>query len=54
MAQRTALERGDVGVAEQDAPAGRLTQAVDHAQQGRLAGAGAADHADEAAGLNRK
>ena len=35
-------------------PSDRLGEAVDHAQQGRLAGAGAADHADKAAGRNRE
>ena len=52
LAERPALERGDVGVAEQDAAAAGIAQAVDHAQQGRLAGAGAADHADQLAGRN--
>ena len=34
------------------APAGRVDQPVDHAQQRRLAGAGPADHADESAGFH--
>ena len=35
-------------------PGGRLGQPVDHAQQGRFAGAGAADHADELPGRDRQ
>jgi len=38
----------------ENVPLGRLGKAIDHPQQGRLAGAGTADHADEAAGRNRE
>ncbi len=48
-AQRPAAQRRDVGVAEQDAARGRIAEAIDHAQEGRLAGAGPADHADHLA-----
>ena len=50
VAQRRALQRGDVAVLEDDAAVARLDQAVDHAQERRLAGAGAADDADHLAG----
>jgi len=53
-AQFRALEVGDIGAVPQDAASARLLQAVDHAEEGRLAGAGAADHADKAAGLDRE
>jgi hypothetical protein len=51
-AQRPAAQGRDVGVAEQNAAGGGFAQAVDHAQQGRLAGAGPADHADHLADGN--
>ena len=44
-AQAVGVEGGDVLAVDHDAPAGRLLQAVDQAQQGALAGAGRADQA---------
>ena len=49
-AQRTAAQVRHVHVAEPDRALRRIVQPVDHAQQGRLAGAGAADHAHELTG----
>lgn len=52
--RKLAAQRGDVDAFEQDAAFRRIGEAVDHPQQRRLAGAGAANHADKAAGLDRK
>jgi hypothetical protein len=43
------VQAGDVAAAEQNSAFGGILQAVDHAQQRRLAGARAADHADKGA-----
>lgn len=43
--QAGGIEGGNVFAVDQDAPAGRLFQAVDQAQQGALAGTGMADQA---------
>ena len=43
------FRRGDVDVAEADPPGARVAQPVDHAQQGRLARARLADHAQQLA-----
>jgi hypothetical protein len=48
-AQGGALEAGDVALLADDAAGGRLGQAVEHAQQRRFAGTGAADDADHLA-----
>ena len=47
-----AVQAGDILAVEDDAAFGRALQAVDAAQQGRLAGAGAADHGDDLAGAD--
>ena len=47
--QILAAQRRHIDALEQDPAFGWLGKAVDHPQQRRLAGAGAADHADEAA-----
>jgi hypothetical protein len=52
--QILAAQRGDIDAFEQDAALGRIGEAVDHPQQGRFAGAGATDHADEAARRDRE
>ena len=49
-----AAQRGDVDAVEQDPAFAGLGQTVDHAQQGRLAGAGSADDTNEAAGRDRE
>ncbi len=45
-------QAGDIGVAEVDRPGGRLLEAADHAQGGRLAAAGRAEHREELAALD--
>ncbi len=52
VAQRRALQAGDVLALAEDATGRWVLQAVDHAQQRRLAGARAADHADEGAAVD--
>src|SRR3954452_19689043 len=52
--QLLAAQRRDVEAVEQDAALRRGGETVDGPQQGRLAGAGPSDHADEAAGRDLK
>ena len=52
--QRRAAQGGDVALLAQDTAFGRVGEAVEHAQQRRLAGARAADHADHLAARNRQ
>jgi hypothetical protein len=49
VAQRRAGHRGHVGTLPRDPAGAGIDQTVQHAQEGRFAGAGTADHADELA-----
>ena len=51
-AELLATQGGDVGAVEDDAALRGVDQAVDQAQEGGLAGAGATDDADHLAGFD--
>jgi hypothetical protein len=52
--QILAAQRSHIDAFKQNAPFGRFSEAVDHPKQRGLAGAGAPDHTDEAAGRDRE
>jgi len=52
--QAVGVQRGDIFTVDQNAPAGRLFQAIDQAQQRALAGAGMADQAEYLAGFDQQ